>query len=287
RSDLRLTHERLYYVRKDIRTIGINSDNRTLCTTKNPSAGLSEWIRYVLNGEYSHYLADVKAQYQRCARLRDSVLPVLDELTELKDKYYSYRRGLKRLYAIFKSNTWDNPTTLREEIKLMYASFKRFKDALWKIYSPKNGFIWKTYPHSNYKYRELNLASENQISSIHEQVRDLKELEARFSSIFNDLEHYLEHNSRKNQTVVRTIERGTLHKPNKREQEQAIRKPNNKKQEQEDKVDFEFLKVLPTLTLVSQRGMKYINPYGCTWPINKDDAIEFEQKGYGKIVKRD
>jgi len=52
-------------------------------------------------------------------------------------------------------------------------------------------------------------------------------------------------------------------------------------------VDFEFLKVLPTVSPVSQRGWKYINPYGCMWPINKDDAIEFEQKGYGKIVKRD
>ncbi|WP_305066441.1 competence protein CoiA [Methanoculleus sp.] len=287
RSDLRLTHEKLYYVQKGIRTIGINSDNRTLCTTKNPSTGLRGWIEYVLNGEYSHYLADFKVQYQRCARLRDSVSPVLDELTELEDKYYYYRRDLKRLYAVFINNTWDDPTTLREEIKLMYASFKRFKDALWKIYSPKNGFIWKTYPHSNYKYRELNLASENQISSIREQVRDLKELEARFSSIFNDLEHYLEHNGRKNQAVVHTIEKEALHKPNKREQEQAIRKPNNKKQEQEDKVDFEFLKVLPALTLVSQRGMKYNNPYGCTWPINKDDAIEFEQKGYGRIVKQD
>ena len=297
RSDLRLTHERLYYVRKGIRTIGINSDNKTLCTTKNPSTGLREWVRYVLNGEYSHYLADVKAQHQRCARLRDSVLPVLDDLTELKDKYYYYRRDLKRLYAVFKNNTWDDPTTLGEEINSMYASFKRFKGALWKIYSPKNGFVWKTYPHSNSKYRELDLVSENQISSIREQVRDLKELEARFSSIFNDLDHYLEHNGRKNQTVVRTIERGTLHKPDDREQvihkpdnrkqEQVIHNPNDRKREQEEKVYFEFVKVLPMPDLVSQRGWKYINPYGCTWPINKDDAIEFEQIGYGKIVKRD
>jgi len=25
-------------------------------------------------------------------------------------------------------------------------------------------------------------------------------------------------------------------------------------------------------------------PAGCTWEINKTDAIEFEMKGYGKIV---
>ncbi len=287
RSDLRLTHEKLYYVQKGIRTIGINSDNRTLCTTKNPSTGLREWVRYVLNGEYSHYLADVKVQYQRCTRLRDFALPVLDELNELKYKYYNYRRGPNRLYAMFKNNTWDDPASLNEEINLMYASFGRFKDALWKIFNPKNGFILKTDPSSGDKYRELNLASENQVSSIREQVRDLKELEARFSSVFKDLEHYLEHTGRKNRTVVRIIEKETLHKPDNREQEHVVRKPNERKQEKEEVVSFEFSKVLPMLDLVSQRGMKYINPYGCLWPINKDDAIEFEQKGYGKIVKRD
>ena len=97
--------------------------------------------------------------------------------------------------------------------------------------------------------------------------------------------------------MVRTIERGTLHKPDdieqvthkpdNKKQEQVIHKPNDRKREQEEKVYFEFVKVLPMPDLVSQRGWKYINPYGCTWPINKDDAIEFEQIGYGKIVKRD
>jgi len=98
---------------------------------------------------------------------------------------------------------------------------------------------------------------------------------------------YLEKSPKKKLNVVRIIEKEALHKSNKRKQEQVIHKSNDGKQEQEDKVDFEFSKVLPTLTLESQRGEKYNNPYGCTWPINKDDAIEFEQKGYGKIVKRD
>jgi hypothetical protein len=77
------------------------------------------------------------------------------------------------------------------------------------------------------------------------------------------------------------------HKPDNKKQEQVIHKPNDRKREQEEKVYFEFVKVLPTPDLVSQRGWKYTNPYGCTWSINKDDAIEFEQKGYGKIVKQD
>ncbi len=298
RNDLRLTYERFYYVKKGIRAIGINPDNKTLCTTKNPSTGLSEWVRYVLNGEYSHYLAGVKVQHQRCARLRDSVLPVLDDLTGLKDKYYYYRRDRKRLYAVFKSDTWDDPASLREEINLMYASFDRFKKGLWKIYSPKNGFIWETNSYSGHKScRELNLASENQITSIREQVRDLKELEARFSSIFNDLDRYLEHNGIKSRITVRDTEKETPHildnseqaiqKPDDREQGCVIHKPEEKKQEKEETVSFEFSKVLPMLNLVSQRGRKYVNPYGCLWPINKDDAIEFEQKGYGRIVKRE
>ncbi|MFA7562307.1 MAG: competence protein CoiA family protein [Methanoculleus sp.] len=295
--DLHLNHEKLYYVRHGIRTIGINPDNRTLCTTKNPSTGLSEWVRYVLNGEYSHYFSDFKIQYQRCARLRDSALPVLDELTELEDEYYYYRDDLKRLYKMFKNDIWDDPMNLGNEINLMYASFRIFKRALWKISSPKNGFIWKTDPDSRYKSREINLVSENQISSIHEQVRYLKELEARFLSIFNDLDRYLKHNGRKNRAMVRTIEKETPGKPDSskqaipesagRKQERVIRSSDKKTQEKEEMVTFEFSKVLPMLNLVSQYGRKYINPYGCLWCINKDDAMEFEQKGYGMIVKRD
>lgn len=274
-SDFDLTHEKLYYVQKGVRTIGINSDNGTLCTTKNPSTELREWVRHVLNGEYSHYLADFKVQYQRCTRLRDAALPVLDELNELKYKYYNHLRGPDRLYAVFKNHAWADYASLKEEINLMYTSFSRFKNALWKIYSPRNGFIWTNDPNSGEKYTQLTLLSEYQISSIREQVRDLKEVEVGFSSIFTDLERHLEKNLRKNRIVACDIEK------------EALRKPNNRKQEQEEMVDFVFSKVLPELTLVSQQGMKYNNPYGCTWPINKDDAIEFEQKGYGKIVKRD
>ena len=272
-SDLHLTHERLYYVKKGIRAIGINSDNKMLCTTKNPSTGLEEWVLYVLNGEYSHYLSDFKAQYQRCVRLRDSVSPVLSELNELRYKYYSFRRGPDRLYAVFKNHAWADYTSLKEEIKLMYASFGRFKDALWNIHSPKNGFTWKNEPYSGEKYRQLTLFSENQITSIREQVRDLKEVEARFSSIFTDLERHLERNLRENWTVMHNIEKKMTHKP------------NDGKQEPQEEVEFEFLKVLPTPNLVSQHRRTYNNPCGCTWPINKDDAVEFEQKGYGKIVK--
>ncbi len=274
-SEFSLTHEKFYYVQKGIRTIGINSDNQTLCTTKNPSTGLMDWVKYTLSGDYSHYLVEYKAQYQRYIKLRKSALPVLYELEELEQKCDEYQLAPYDLYAIFNDNTWDDCANLKEESKLMYTSFRRIKNTLTDICSPRNGFMWRTDPHSGSKYRQFKLISEHQISSIHEQVRDLKEVEAKFSSRFNDLRCYLEKNPRKNLNVVRRIRRETLHKP------------NNREHEQEEKVDFEFAKVLPTLTLESQRREKYNNPYGCTWSINKDDAIEFEQKGYGKIVKQD
>ncbi len=272
-NDFSLSCERLYYVQKGIRTIGINSDNRTLCTTKNPSTELKEWVKYTLNGDYSQDLIEFKAQHQRHISLRASAMPVLKELEEFEQKYYEYRRRPDRLYAVFKKHTWADYASLKEEIKLMYTLFQRFKDTLWKIYSPRNGFIWRDCPYSEGKYRQLKLISEYQISSIREQVRALKGVEAEFSSIFTDLEKRLEKDLRKNQTAARTVAKELLHTP------------NGGNQEQQDKVDFKFSNVLPTLTLISQRGTKYQNPWGCTWSIGKDDAIEFEQKGYGKIVK--
>jgi hypothetical protein len=50
-------------------------------------------------------------------------------------------------------------------------------------------------------------------------------------------------------------------------------------------VIFEFFPILPTLLIESQRGWKYQNPAGCIWEINKTDAIEFEMKGFGKIIE--
>ena len=54
----------------------------------------------------------------------------------------------------------------------------------------------------------------------------------------------------------------------------------------EKSICFEFNSVLPTLTIESRRGWKYQNPTRCTWEINQEDAIEFEKKGYGKIIQK-
>jgi hypothetical protein len=147
-SEFSLTHEKFYYVQKGIRTIGINSDNQTLCTTKKPSTGLMDWVKYTLSGDYSHYLVEYKAQYQRYIKLRKTALPILYELAEFEQKYDEYERAPYKLYAIFKNNTWDDCASLNEEIKLMYALFRRFENALTDIFSPRNGFTWKTDPGS-------------------------------------------------------------------------------------------------------------------------------------------
>jgi len=51
-------------------------------------------------------------------------------------------------------------------------------------------------------------------------------------------------------------------------------------------VMFEFSTELPSKNIESERGFKYQNVPGWKLSINRDDALEFENKGYGKILKK-
>jgi hypothetical protein len=58
-----------------------------------------------------------------------------------------------------------------------------------------------------------------------------------------------------------------------------------KKEDIGPKVRFQFIAVLPTLTIESSRGYKYQNPSDCLWDIDKRDANDFEERGLGKIIQ--
>jgi hypothetical protein len=53
------------------------------------------------------------------------------------------------------------------------------------------------------------------------------------------------------------------------------------------KAVFQFLQIIPleNYCLIASSGNKYQNPVGCKWSIVEADAVEFERKGYGKIVE--
>lgn len=344
-AEFSLNREQLYSIKKGIRTIGIKLPSR-LYTTTNSSIDLTEWVRNTLNGEYSQFLSKTETKYREQKKLRKLARPAMAELNHLEQNYYGYKEDVKRLYAIFMNNTWDNRPSLKQEIQLMYTYLKSFKDAFWKVFSPKNGFLWKNYPDSERKYRELQLISEIQINSIQDQINHVKDEETKFLSVFNSLKEYLEKNKKDIKPVFLDTNKQDKPLPNNKPLEEYFKpqEPNinsdvpeeglhlkslpdysdyyrreiplsesrrlrvnikDSKQDQYSKsleqninrgsqkepnkkpneLLFEFSRILPSLVIQSQRGHQYQNPAGAKFHINEADALEFEQRGLGKIIR--
>lgn len=305
-----LWREQEFLVEHRIRTIGINLENCYLYTSDVLAIDISEWVKSTLKGDYEKSLKNFEINYKKKLELRELAKPDLEKLDYFNSRLFEYEDEIKKIYAIFKNNKWEDRPSLQQEIRDMYSTFDTFKKARGKIFSPKNGFVWKDYMQLGREEPILNLISEIQIASIHDQIMNLEKDERKFLSIFRVLKECVEKkDAESDDGIIQLFCRNKpeyqdpSHYRNKklyRDQHDVIEKPfikslenklqqkmKDKVQLKKDKILFEFSPVLPTLRIESERGWKYQNPSGCTWEIHVDDAIEFEKKGYGKIVKKE
>jgi hypothetical protein len=268
-SDLFLDREQEIFIKHGIHTIGINAENLYLYTADITDINISDWVKTALTGEYKKKLKDFEINHQKKQKLRELARPVLDRLCELGLMRFEYDSKIKKIYAIFKSNKWEDRSNLQQEIHEMYSTYDTFKKSWGKIFSPKNGFVWKDYMNKGHETPLLSLMSENQIASIHNQIIDLENDHRKFVSIFNIVNNQVKTKSFENQERV---------VPLYRENGKIVVLPTS------NKILFEFFPMAPQL-IESQRGYKYQNFSGHTCEIFKNDALEFENKGYGKIIQ--
>lgn len=295
-----LSREKLYFFKKGIRTIGVNLPTDSLYATYDTSISLSDWVNNVLRGNYFRYLFDFKEYHSRKIKLRGLIQPILEEIADVEQDYFEYRYKFKRLYAIFKNNTWEDYPDIKHEINLMYSTLDGLKTALWKeVLTRKNGFFWGTYDDSSDDtYLKITLNSEQQITSISEQVKSLQKIRNKLVSIHNAVkERILKKGYGGNYYNENYRETGKITKINynrnyKSDEIKSVLVPpekiissvsKNVQKPLQKEVLFKFESVLPTLTLISKTGMKYQNPAGCKWMIKEMDATEFERNGYGHI----
>jgi hypothetical protein len=302
-SEFFLKREQLLFVEHGIRTIGIQLEDNYLYTADVLAIDMAEWVKSTLRREYEITLKDFENNYQKKQKLRDLAKPEMDKLLEFSSRRFEYDEEIKKIYAIFKNNKWEDRQSLQQDIRDMYSTYDTFKKAWGKIFSPKNGFVWKDLMDFGREEPIFNLISEIQITSIHNQIINLENEERKFLSIFKVVKEYVENNDKIIQMFCsNNIEHSDPNyyqnkKLDREQQYEDIRSTGKiiEKKPQEITKNpvspknkdllFNFNPVLPTLLIESQRGWKYQNPTGCTWEINEDDAIEFEKKGYGKIKK--
>jgi len=294
-AEFSLSRESFLHINHGIRSIGINLQNFYLYTSSILGINVEDWVISTLNRDYQKDLQDFEINYKRKCKLKEIVEPELDKLCDFGFRRLDYKNEMKKIYAIFKTHKWEDRPCLQQEINEMYSNFDTLKKAYGKIFSPKNGFIWKDFMDGEYSEPFLDLRSEEQISLIQTQIRNLETDEEKFLAVFNPVKEFVKKKNKleNNQTVEvfgRTVPQ------NEKSHESGIwnklqNKPLQEKQIVEERIlekciCFEFNSVLPTLTIESRRGWKYQNPTRCKWEINQEDAIEFEKKGYGKIIQK-
>ena len=167
------------------------------------------------------------------------------------------------------------------------------------MFSPKNGFVWKDYMQLGREEPILNFISEIQMTSLHNQIINLEDEERKFLMIYNVVKECVEKNDKITQqfsTSKPENEHPDYYRNKKfyRKQEAEFsefvdRRPSQgthkKIIDRSNEVMFEFSTELPSNNIESERGFKYQNVPGWKLSINRDDALEFEKKGYGKILK--
>lgn len=262
--------EQLLFVEHRIRSIGLNLENNYLYTADILAIDIADWVKSTLRGEYEGTLRNFEKNYQEKQKLKDIAKPEMEKLSDFGSKRFGYEDDIKKIYAFFKNNKWEDRPNLQQDIRDMYSAFDTFKKAWGKIFSPKNGFVWDKLIDFGQEEPILNLISENQMTSIHDQIKNLENDERKFLSILNCVKEQIEKKKAENNNKIIKLYQGIT---------------NDRTLPKNNKIMFEFSPNLPTQTIESQRKFKYDNCSGWTFEINIEDAVEFENKGYGKIIK--
>ncbi len=269
-SEFSLYREQLLFVEHGIRSIGLLLQDNCLYTAEILAIDIADWVKSTLRGEYETAFRNFENNYQKKLKLRDIAKPEMKKLCNFSSRCCQYEDEIKNSYAFFKVNEWENRSSMLKGISYLYSTFDSFENAWEKIVSPQNGFVWEDPMDQGQEEPILNLFSETQITSIHDQINNLETEESNFRSVLN--------------YVGEQVEKKRVEK---REKLIQLYKEITKKKTlpKNYKILFEFFSELPTPTVESQRGYKYQNFAGLTSEIHIEDAVEFEKKGYGKIVK--
>ena len=203
-AEFSLFREQTFFIEHGIRSIGINLGDNCLYTSDILAIDVSEWVKSTLKGDYEKTLKDFEKTYNKKLELREMAKPELDKLSDIGSRRFEYENKIRKIYAIFKTNQWEDRQSLQQEIRDMYSTFDTFKKSWGKIFSPKNGFVWKDYMQLGREEPILSLVSEIQIISLRNQIINLEKEEIKFLSIFNVVKEFVEKkDTSKNDEIIK------------------------------------------------------------------------------------
>jgi len=255
--DLLLKFEDFFYHLKKIHSIGIDFPFETLYAKDRNNITLKDWVINVISGDYRNELNRRSSLFSQKTDLMERALPLLDNISRFKNKLAKYEFKLD-VYS--KSNYYYNH---KIEFDAASKCILNLNEILQEIVCEENGFSLSS--NNNFEFK---LISSDQIETIEHLIKKIPPHEKQLEFCISEVQEKIlqsSHNAFKENIDFSW----------KREREE-----NNGL-----KVKFCFNDILPQLTIESSRPWKYQNPAGCTWDIDERDALEFERRGLGKIIR--
>jgi competence protein CoiA len=305
------------FILKGIRTIGLNLKKQVLYTTENSEIKIEDWVKQVLKGNYKNYLDSNYNSYHQKHKLKLLAAPYLKQFNDFYYKIIcdeTFKANVDRYYRIYKT---DDTLMKMKEFKKLFNSVYFESERLDKEYramvSLNYGlFIWEKPPWNDAEEPFFRLESESKINELKVCVEQLKQMEGFYNTVFHQLETkmkpllaYDQEDSKISKVIkgkenaqsstIFTIKdeisnastNAEIPIRNPMKIEQISNKDNsNKKSGNIHYATFECALHLESNWLTHSCGMRFQVVPGLLSQLPEDVAKEFEQKEYGKILKR-
>lgn len=261
--------EKGFFIYEKIRSIGIEESNNTLFTSENSLIQLSDWVKTCLSGEYLEYLNKSAEDFKQKSKELEKVASLFAKINYISIDLRSIKETLSfDKYHYFQYFSPQDTFQAWELFKDLQSQYGLLLDKKNQFYSSEK--LPDGSP--SQKNGKFIGGSDDQITEITKLLKKYSETESICTSLLKKMETYALEKLQKNRENY---------------SKKISEKPKRDSISYGQKAIFQFSQDLPleNYWLIASSGNKYQNPVGCKWPLVEADAIEFERKGYGKIVE--
>jgi len=131
-----------FFIPKDVIGFDIDLQTNLLNAEIEQNISVSKFVNMVLEDTVRSELSNIANDYDNLYNLRVFAKPILYDLEKLNSKRHEIHHKLKKQYAIFKTNSFENVGELQDNFRNCYACRDEIKRVFSALFSPKLGWVW-------------------------------------------------------------------------------------------------------------------------------------------------
>ena len=176
-----------FFIPKDVIGFDIDLQTNLLNAEFERNVSVSNFVNMVLDDNVRTELSNIAKNYDELYNLRVFAKPIFYDLSKLNSKRHEIHQILKKQYAIFKTNSFENALELQDNFRNCYACRDEIKRVFSALFSPKLGWVWMDLHDGDRPFPIFHLRSKEPLL---EMQRLLKEVETHitlFEKLVNGL----------------------------------------------------------------------------------------------------